>query len=516
MVSKMLTILNIKDDYNEDNFDEFKVSVIIAHYNAGSKINKNLEQLSRQTINPDDFEVIVIDDKSPDGIDNLKIFSNKIKNFKILMETENNGYPSIPRNHGINYAKGKFVMIIDQDDYISTDALEKLVEFSNDESDIIIPKYAEGVDFKGTQAAFKKGNIFNASVYDNIISPLAPHKMFRRSFLNTNNLRFFSPDYVMVAEDQVFVMRAYAKAERISILADKSYYFWTKQEEHLGTSERYKINEPWKGVNILKEVLKAISDSDTLTVPEKEYATTTYLGRFIIRQGGGILKLADQMPNSLKRDIFLQNISFLVKKYVSPNMIFYVRERAIYLILGLYYGLSYTELKIGQDDIYNSVPQNVLLGSQGIYRKIEINEKIYQIPVNYLNQEKIRIVAFNFNEKGECLLSINVENDLLPNETFEAVLSIVQRNSNKKHNMAAVCNNLGINREFRFNIGSFKDENGPARYDLYILVKRNDYIKKYRIGKEKNENLLHLGKINNGRAFEFYITTGGYLAIEIK
>ncbi|MGO2539210.1 MAG: glycosyltransferase [Leuconostoc mesenteroides] len=46
------------------NRDEYKVSVVIAHYNAGNYIRKALDSLVRQTMNQDDFEVIIVDDKS--------------------------------------------------------------------------------------------------------------------------------------------------------------------------------------------------------------------------------------------------------------------------------------------------------------------------------------------------------------------------------------------------------------------------------------------------------------------
>lgn len=45
------------------NQDEFKVSVVIAHYNAGNYIRKALGSLARQPVNQDDLEVISDDEK---------------------------------------------------------------------------------------------------------------------------------------------------------------------------------------------------------------------------------------------------------------------------------------------------------------------------------------------------------------------------------------------------------------------------------------------------------------------
>ncbi|WP_224156918.1 glycosyltransferase [Leuconostoc gelidum] len=46
------------------NQDNYRVSVVIAHYNAGNYIKKALDSLARQTMSQTDFEVIIVDDKS--------------------------------------------------------------------------------------------------------------------------------------------------------------------------------------------------------------------------------------------------------------------------------------------------------------------------------------------------------------------------------------------------------------------------------------------------------------------
>lgn len=517
----MITMLNVPTDSGSNRPDQFKVSVIIAHYNAGTKIFKNLEQLANQTMDADDFEVIIVDDKSPDGIENLEKFENKIKNLSVLIEPENHGYPSIPRNHGIDSARGTFIMIIDQDDYISNDALEKMVELASDKSDVVLPKYEEGTNFKGTQAPFKKGTILDATVYDNIISPLAPHKMFRRNFLNKNNIRFFSHDYIMVAEDQVFVARVYAQAERISILADKSYYFWTQQDEHLGGSSRYVINEPWKGINILKEVLRAFSSSQQLTEPEKNFAITTYVGRFIAGQGGGIIKLAGNMKSIEKRDEFIQGIASLIRKYVSPQNIFSIRETAMYLVLGLYHGLNYDQLKELQHNILYSTVSEIDSHEIEACREIEISGEIYKLPINFLNQEKIKLVGMKYDINADCLISINVLNDLLPDKPFKARMSIEQRHGSFKKYLDVDNNFSGINRQFCLHFESiseiFNQDNKEKVFDFYVYITRGNQVTKYRIGRERNESLIHLGKIKKkDKNISYYYTVGGYLAMVVN
>ncbi len=43
-------------------------------------------------------------------------------------------------------------------------------------------------------------------------------------------------------------MKAYSVLRKISILADKDYYYWNQREDfgNLGKSSSYTYNEPWK------------------------------------------------------------------------------------------------------------------------------------------------------------------------------------------------------------------------------------------------------------------------------
>lgn len=134
-------------------------------------------------MNQDDFEVIIVDDKSTKPLDIIQEYESKIKHLRIIVKDQNHGYPSISRNHGIAQARGTFIMLMDQDDNLADDALLTFVEFAGDDSDVIIGKYAEGKIYNGAQIPFENGmNIKDASIItDHILSTLAPHKMYRRA-----------------------------------------------------------------------------------------------------------------------------------------------------------------------------------------------------------------------------------------------------------------------------------------------------------------------------------------------
>ena len=115
------------------------ISVIIPIYNAKDYIGKCLDSLLAQTFQ--NFEVIVVDDKSTDG--SLKIVGSYEKKFKkrfksVVMEKNSRGKGYVPRNVGILLATGEYVLFLDADDFLAENALETLYTAAKEnEADVV-------------------------------------------------------------------------------------------------------------------------------------------------------------------------------------------------------------------------------------------------------------------------------------------------------------------------------------------------------------------------------------------
>lgn len=108
-------------------------SVIIPVYNVEKYIEKCIDSILNQSYK--DYEIIIINDGSTDGSENiLKKYNN---NKKITIITQENQGLSAARNAGIKKAKGDYIVLVDSDDYIEELLLEKLNENINDNIDII-------------------------------------------------------------------------------------------------------------------------------------------------------------------------------------------------------------------------------------------------------------------------------------------------------------------------------------------------------------------------------------------
>lgn len=102
------------------------VTVFTPTYNRVKLIDRLYKSLLKQTLY--DFEWIVVDDGSTDGTE--EYFDNLLKTdnpFLIIYEKTINGGKHRAVNKGVSLAKGELFFIVDSDDYVTDNAIEKLL-----------------------------------------------------------------------------------------------------------------------------------------------------------------------------------------------------------------------------------------------------------------------------------------------------------------------------------------------------------------------------------------------------
>ena len=170
-------------------------SVIIPHKNVPHLLSRCLCSIPRR----DDIEIIIVDDNSSMEFVNFDEFPGKDdKNVTCLFSKDGRG-AGVSRNLGLQYAKGKWILFADSDDFFEPNAFEEFDRYKDSEADVIMfkvtSKYSDDLDKNGEREYYNP--YIDAYLDDKIdaihlllksVSPWA--KMVRRVFLESCDISF--------------------------------------------------------------------------------------------------------------------------------------------------------------------------------------------------------------------------------------------------------------------------------------------------------------------------------------
>lgn len=245
------------------------VSIIVPCYNVEEYIAQCLDSLINQSMDPELYEIILLDDCSTDRTGEIiaeyeKKFSEQI----IFVTVKNNVGSGYLRNLGMEYASGKYIMFVDADDFITSDMLfymsEAMIESNADMGECGFYMF----DDCSAQICMKSKEMFDLEVederrryllqYGSLNSPWA--KIWKRSFLMNNNI-YFAEGYTR--EDIIFYQLSIAHVHYV-IHVDKALYY-------------YRLND--KGVSRGPEAVKKAFDA--AYVQELSYQELICRGRLL-------------------------------------------------------------------------------------------------------------------------------------------------------------------------------------------------------------------------------------------
>jgi CDP-glycerol glycerophosphotransferase len=208
------------------------VSIVIPVHNAMPYLLQGLDSVLAQTIGTDRLEVIAVDDGSTDGSgEALDDFAKHHPDLLRVLHQEACGTPSIPRNIGLDLARGEYVFFLDADDYFGPEALERMVAMADEHGSDVVLGRMSGVG-RGTPSSMFKENQPRADLYSSrVYWTLGAWKLFRRSLLVEHGIRF--PEERRRGEDQAVTSQAYIHARNISVVADYDCYYFVQRDDGL-------------------------------------------------------------------------------------------------------------------------------------------------------------------------------------------------------------------------------------------------------------------------------------------
>ena len=207
---------------------EFHISVIIPVYNVENYIAKCLDSVLEQS--DETVEIICVNDDSPDGSRQIITgYISKHKNIKCIDRP--NGGLSAARNTGIVAAKGEYIVLLDSDDWLEDNVLEKLYQQAKKaDLDVLIGNtkwiYPEKTDIEKLNSAEIISTVTNGTdaiiklMHAEIYVPMAYNYICKREFLIANNLNFKEG---LIYEDELWTPQVLLKANRV--LATNIYHY---------------------------------------------------------------------------------------------------------------------------------------------------------------------------------------------------------------------------------------------------------------------------------------------------
>lgn len=118
------------------NADSPLFSILMAVYNAESYLKAALQSVIRQTCSS--WQLICVDDASTDGsLEILRRYAARDERITVIHKEKNQGQ-AVARNEALQVACGAYVMMLDADDWLSDDCLEKVAEAFTPETDSVV------------------------------------------------------------------------------------------------------------------------------------------------------------------------------------------------------------------------------------------------------------------------------------------------------------------------------------------------------------------------------------------
>lgn len=185
-----------------------KLSVIVPVYNVEKFLPRCLDSLLRQGLAIGDYEVICVNDGSPDNSAFI-LAEYEMKHpdiFKIVTQ-ENQGLGGA-RNTGTALAQGEYVTYLDSDDYIINNAYSYLLEhFCQDKPDVLCYNhrwiYTDGKALFDSQAQ-PCGEVTydgdGVEAYNRWPLPFVWSKLYKRSFILQHRIE----SHIVACQDEVF------------------------------------------------------------------------------------------------------------------------------------------------------------------------------------------------------------------------------------------------------------------------------------------------------------------------
>ncbi len=212
------------------------VSIIVPVYNVSKYIDKCISSIVNQTYQ--NIEIILVDDGTKDD-SGIKCDAWKEKDHRIVVVHKENGGLSSARNCGLDIAKGKYIMFVDSDDFVSNNIVEimykqiidNLADISICEVEHIFDSSSFNFSVDQNCKSFSSNEAIKEMWYQRSFLPSAWGKLYKATLFK--DIRF---TLNRLYEDIDIMHEVFWRAEKI-VYSNSKMYGYVHREESITTQK---------------------------------------------------------------------------------------------------------------------------------------------------------------------------------------------------------------------------------------------------------------------------------------
>lgn len=319
-----------------------KLSIIVPVYNIKSYISYCIKSIVHQ--NYEDFEIILVDDGSTDGVslicDKFAIKYNFIK----VIHKQNGGLSSA-RNAGLDIANGDYVLFIDGDDYLQNGAIKELVTIvKNTRADVVQFGYEEVSGYDRWSESIERLIKSESEIiletdqykfYDNLyrlggVAASACTKLMRLDLVKS--LRFKEG---LLHEDEQFTSHLLANCKSIAYVNDFLPYKYVMREGSI-IHENFSEKKLYDLSFIYEERIEILQDLNYTDLVNR--AASKYFDVLILLYGQAL-----KVDNKRALHFIQDKLRYLLSNYPLRPLGYHRYILALYRLglsgVGIYYGI---------------------------------------------------------------------------------------------------------------------------------------------------------------------------------
>ena len=210
--------------------DRYKISLVVPIYGVERYIRQFAESALGQTY--DDIQFVFVNDGTKDRSMEIlnELIEEKYQNLKeriVIVDKENAGLP-LARKTGLEHAEGEYILFADSDDWLETDAVEKIVKKALEtDADIV---YFDLIKEYGNRTSYKAERNYTVDTKEDFIINIFNYKSHGYTVTKCFRRRLYTDNVIFIPklgmhEDIYLMSQIISYAESLAHIPEGLYHY---------------------------------------------------------------------------------------------------------------------------------------------------------------------------------------------------------------------------------------------------------------------------------------------------